>query len=121
MRILPLIYYIVRKNAKRERVEAVMRKKRNEKGTKQGLKSAVSKTFDIPMETFSNVSQLDILSNKEALLEGCKGILEYDDNIIRISGHKMEIKFTGEGLTLKCLTTENIMITGKIWSVEFIA
>ena len=96
-------------------------RKSEENNGKKGLKSVVSKTFDIPIETFSNVTQLTVLSNQEAVLEGCKGILEYDDTVIRVSGRKMEIKFTGEGLTLNCLTSENIVISGKIWSVEFIA
>jgi sporulation protein YqfC len=99
----------------------LMARKRSERtSVKRDVKGAVQKTFDIPIEALSNISQLEILSNKEAIIEGCKGILEYDDTLIRISTNKMEIKFLGENLTLRCLTSENIVVEGKIFSVEFI-
>lgn len=60
-----------------------------------------------------------MIENKEVIVEGCKEILEYDDNVIRITTKKMEISFWGTNLALKCFNTDNIIITGKLERVEF--
>lgn len=87
---------------------------------KKEIKSNIKKIIETPIENFKDISRLEMMGNNEALLEGCSGILEYDENIIRISTKKNEIKFFGRGLNLKCLTPENVIIQGTILSVEFI-
>lgn len=66
------------------------------------------------------VTQIELTSDFEALIEGCKSILEYDDNLIRIGAKRFEIRFTGENLTLRSINEECIAIEGKISGVEFI-
>lgn len=80
----------------------------------------VRETFDVPEETFHNLSQMQLVSNREAVIEGCRGVLEYDDTIIRIGTDKLEIKFRGDGLTLRCLNSDNIVVEGTILMIEFI-
>ena len=63
---------------------------------------------------------MQVLGNREIVLEGCKGILEYDDNVIRVWTKTMEISFWGNQLTLKCLNTDNIIIEGNLERIEFI-
>lgn len=68
-----------------------------------------------------NVSPfLQFSSNREVTLDGCKGILEYQSEIIRINTNKMVVAFKGRGLNIKCLTTTSVVISGYITSVEFI-
>lgn len=63
---------------------------------------------------------LQFNSNREVTLDGCKGILEYQTEIIRISTGKMVIAFKGRGLNIKCLTATSVVIKGYITSVEFL-
>ena len=65
-------------------------------------------------------TRVELTSDYEALVEGCRGILEYDDNVIRIAAKKFELRFTGKDLTLRSLNEENIVIEGKISGLEFI-
>lgn len=68
-----------------------------------------------------NVSPfLQFSSNREVTLDGCKGILEYQSEIIRINTNKMVVAFKGRGLNIKCLTATSVVISGYIISVEFI-
>lgn len=68
-----------------------------------------------------NVSPyLQFSSNREVTLDGCKGILEYRSEVIRINTSKMVVAFNGRGLNIKCLTATSVVITGYITSVEFI-
>ncbi|HHZ06686.1 MAG TPA: sporulation protein [Clostridiales bacterium] len=63
---------------------------------------------------------LEMKSNREVTVEGCKGILEYDKEIIRINTGGMVISFKGRGLNIKCLTISSVVIEGFITAVEFV-
>ena len=68
-----------------------------------------------------NVSPyLQFTSNREVTLDGCKGILEYRSEVIRVNTNKMVVAFNGRGLNIKCLTNTSVVITGYITSDEFI-
>lgn len=68
-----------------------------------------------------NVSPyLQFCSNREVTLDGCKGILEYQSEIIRINTNRMVVVFKGRGLNIKCLTASSVVISGYITSVEFL-
>ena len=63
---------------------------------------------------------IEFKSNREALVEGCKGILEYAPEIIRINTGNMVVSFTGRGLNIKCLSATGLIVEGYILSLEFI-
>lgn len=73
----------------------------------------------MPLETLYNMTQIQILENREVVVEGCKEILEYDDNRIRLKTKRLEVSIWGGGLELKCFNAENIIISGKVERVEF--
>ncbi|MGL5972138.1 MAG: YabP/YqfC family sporulation protein [Oscillospiraceae bacterium] len=65
-------------------------------------------------------SQIELLNNKEAIIEGCKGILEYDENTIRLNLGKMSVKFMGDNLSVKSMSGDNIILQGVITTIEFL-
>ncbi|MDR0738636.1 MAG: YabP/YqfC family sporulation protein [Oscillospiraceae bacterium] len=84
----------------------------------QKLKKIVKNTQVSP-GLFSNPCHIEVNSNEEAIIEGCKGVLDYDKNLIRVDAGKMRLLFAGKELLLKCLTSDSLIIHGKILSVEF--
>ena len=90
-------------------------------GKKKAGKKLIAETLQMPFDTLSSgITQIELLGNSEAVVEGCKGILEYDDNIIRIAIHKMEVKFSGMDLSIKSLNSESVIIEGQISGIEFL-
>ncbi len=65
-------------------------------------------------------THMEINGNTEVVLEGCGGVLEYDTDVVRIKAGKMNIKFTGRGLVIKCLTADSLVVTGFIMGIEFL-
>lgn len=64
---------------------------------------------------------IEMKSNKEITIEGCKGILEYNDETIRINTMGgMVLVFKGRGLNILCMTASGIIIGGFVLSVEFV-
>lgn len=80
----------------------------------------VAELFDIPANVLSKSYQIEMLENKEVIIDGIQGVLEYTDDCIRISVGKQIICFKGRALSLKGLSDNSIIITGYILSMEFI-
>ncbi len=44
--------------------------------------------------------RVELLSDREAVVDGCRGILEYNECCIRLCTGPLTVRFTGEGLTI---------------------
>ena len=99
-----------------------MQKSRNRAENPQGEpkpKGALRELFDIPRAAMGGTMQIEISGNTEAIVAGCTGVLEYDESIIRLSGNKMTVKFTGRNLQIKALDQNSAIIEGYILNMEF--
>lgn len=76
--------------------------------------------MQIPMASIMDLTHFELNGNREVVVDGCKGILEYDENIIKLNTGKMVTKFLGRHLNIKCLTPDSLVIEGLITSIEFI-
>lgn len=76
--------------------------------------------LDIPPSALSGVPQIELAGNREAVIDGCQGILEYDEDSIKLTTGKMSIRFTGRGLQIKVLTHDSAVIEGFIRNIEFL-
>lgn len=80
----------------------------------------LSSLFDIPPSALSGTAQIELSGNREALVEGCKGVLEYDETVVKLATEGMSVKFTGRGLQIKILTHDSAVVTGYILGIEFV-
>lgn len=62
---------------------------------------------------------IEMKSNRKITVEGCRGIEEYDENVIRINVSKMLISFFGRDMQIRCLTSDALVITGFVTGIEF--
>ena len=87
---------------------------------KQEGKGAMKRLPSLYKEAMNHAPFLQFNSNKEVTLDGCRGILEYQKEIIRVNTGAMIIAFKGRGLNIKCLTASSLEIGGYITAVEFL-
>ena len=78
-----------------------------------------NKFLDIPREVVSEVPKITVTGFDEILIENFKGILEYEDFFARISTHIGNININGFNLKLSQMTEDDILVSGKIDSIEF--
>lgn len=84
------------------------------------ISGILSDTLQMPFGTLTQgIAQIELLGNSEAVIEGCGGILKFDDQIIKLSLGKMEVQFLGSELTIQTINSERIIIHGKIMSLEY--
>lgn len=72
--------------------------------------------MELPKELLKDVSRITLLGNEDILVENYKGIIEYEENIIRLNNG---INIFGTNLNVEEITDVDIFITGKINNVEF--
>lgn len=92
----------------------------SEETVKAGGRSKLASFFEMPEAAMGSISHIEISGNTEAIVDGCQGVLQYDENVIKLNTAKMVVKFTGKRLQIKCMTNENAIISGYITGVEFL-
>ncbi|MBP0979077.1 MAG: hypothetical protein J6C55_00295 [Oscillospiraceae bacterium] len=89
--------------------------------TNKNIKNKILKFLQVPENIFSDISPIDFLSNQEVLIQDSKGILEYNDQNIKINiGNNIIANFKGRNLKIKSLSQKNLIITGFIISMNFL-
>ncbi|MBR4110459.1 MAG: sporulation protein YqfC [Clostridia bacterium] len=82
----------------------------------QSLKQKFLTAMDLPIELLNDVPRITLIGNNNLLIENHKGIIEYDENIIRLVSH---INILGNQMNVEEINNEEIFITGEITNVEF--
>ncbi len=83
------------------------------------VKTAISKLLEMPEYSISQGMRIEINSNREAVVENCRSILEYTPERIRLLTPKMTVRFTGKELRIENMSRSSAMVTGLIESLEF--
>lgn len=91
-----------------------MRKQR-----KKVAQNKINNLLEIPQEVSSNIPKVTITGFEQILIENYKTILEYQDFYIRLSTEIGILNINGFGLDLKEMTSDDLLIAGKIDSIDF--
>ncbi len=83
------------------------------------LSHRICDKLELDEDVCRNCGYIEIISNCCALVDGCKGIMEYSENLIKLSLGKKAVCFQGNSLTIKSLAMEQAMVEGFIVNVEF--
>ena len=62
---------------------------------------------------------IELISNREAIIEGCNGIIEYDDCTATINCRIYLLTFDGFNICLKMLSKDCISVTGNFTNISF--
>ncbi len=63
---------------------------------------------------------LDISGNREVIVEGNRGVLEYTETSIKLNAGKYIVAFSGRGLHILCISECDVVIRGFITSIEYL-
>lgn len=89
-------------------------------GKKTMRMEKVISAFELPKTVIPGMSNIELTGNREAVVDGCSGIVQYDDDVIKLSVGKLVVCFYGNRLTIRTLTADQTVIEGEIVSVEFL-
>lgn len=100
-----------------ERVIALPSEKRQKKSRRNSDK--IEKAFDMPQILKPSVPHIETEGNREVIIDGCKGIMEYDDGLIKLNAGSLVVTFRGADLNIRTYSESQSMITGNIIAIEF--
>lgn len=75
--------------------------------------------LEIPVELGTDNPKLTITGFERLLIENYMGILEYQDYFVRVNTHIGTININGFDLKLEEMTSDDLLVTGKIEGVDF--
>lgn len=88
------------------------------KPRRAGLLEKTAGLFDLPADAVAGLPRLELVGDNELRMENHKGILAYGEEEIHVSGGPFVVKITGQGLELRAMTGIELLITGRICSIQ---
>lgn len=79
----------------------------------------IDNILEIPKEVSTEIPKLTLIGFEQLLIENFKGILEYEECFVKVSTSEGNININGFNLSLNQMTEDDIMINGKIDSIDF--
>ena len=80
--------------------------------------SRIKKLLEMPREITTNESKITIVSFQEMLIENYKGVLEYENYYVRVNTYIGIMNINGFNLNLNQISSDDLIITGRITSIE---
>lgn len=96
------------------------KRKKTRAAPKTSLKEKFTELLELPKEIVMNVPKLTMVGNSDLIIENYKGVIEYASERIRLNTGIGVVKITGEGLAIREITSEDVMVSGVISGLEFL-
>ncbi len=78
----------------------------------------INNILELPKEVGTNEPKITMIGFNQILIENYMGILEYEEFFIKVNTYIGIININGFNLNLNNLTDDDILITGKIDSID---
>lgn len=88
------------------------------KNRKKNNVRKINNILEFPEEISSYEPKITLMGFGKVMVENYKGILEYENFFIRLNTYVGVININGFNLSLNEMTDENLLITGKIESID---
>lgn len=83
------------------------------------LTKRLETALELPDGTLCRSFRIELSGNRRAVIEGCRRILQYDQNCIRLDTVEGALCFEGDCLRVNCLSGGSAVVTGQIATVGF--
>ncbi len=83
---------------------------------KNGFREKLEKALEMPIELLNNYPRITVLGKESVFIENYKAIIEYEENLIRISNN---VLIYGKELNVEEITADDMLVSGKIKTIEF--
>jgi len=82
-------------------------------------KEKISDFLELPKEVILKSTKITTIENISVLIEGYQKIIDYYDNYIKIKANNIDIVIDGENLDIVEITDSELVIEGKIYSLNY--
>lgn len=86
------------------------------KKNKKTAREKFGEMLDMPVDIVKDCYRMTVIGNESILLENHRGIMEYEENVIRFNNN---VNVFGSDLKIEEITDDDILIAGSIKNIEF--
>lgn len=79
----------------------------------------LGKALELPPGALGKGAHIELSSNREATVDGCKGVMEYEETRIKLNIGTGSVTFLGRNLEITNLLGNQTVIAGFITGLEF--
>ena len=80
---------------------------------------SVAGRFDLPADVVAGVPKVTVTGTSQVLVENHRGLLAYSDTEVAVDGKNVRVRVRGDGLLLRAMDREMLLVTGTILGVDF--
>lgn len=85
-------------------------------------KKKINEKPRIPLpEALSGEPKIEMLGNREIIVDGCKGVVEYGENLIKLNTVNCILSIFGDTLIIKSYDGTVAVISGIITEINFVS
>lgn len=84
------------------------------------LKERLVSAASMPKDVVMGAAVVTVLGDFEVCIENYRGITEYTENLVRVQTKGGQIRLCGKRLQVEYYTNDEMKVTGKIDTLEFI-
>lgn len=85
----------------------------------QNAAQQLDRALELPAGTIGGGAHIELHANREAVIDGCRGIIDYSEDAVRMNVGSGSVTFFGRNLMLKNLTDREAILAGHIQRIEF--
>ena len=85
-----------------------------------GFRRNMTEALELPKEILLHLPLISFIGQEEVTIENYKGMLEYSEETVRIGTAAGVLRLEGQGLFLKQLSAECMVVTGRVEKMEFL-
>lgn len=108
-----------KKNSNKELYDYIEAAKKQEKKERQTYLEALSDQLRLPSDMLAGAPIITAIGRNELYLENYKGIIEYNENIIRVLTGIGKVQIEGKNLNIDFFTNDEMKITGIIHNIQY--
>ena len=82
------------------------------------LPEETAERFELPPEAVAGMPRSTITGRSRVLVENHRGLLEYGEDTVEVAGGRIRVRIHGTELQLRAMDRNDLVITGRILSVE---
>jgi sporulation protein YqfC len=79
----------------------------------------LGKTVDFPSDPLGRSAHITLIADKEAVIDGCYGIIEYSEMLIKINIGNRILVITGVDFDISDYSATSLTVRGTIKSLEY--
>lgn len=89
-----------------------------QKPRRRSAAEKVAQVFSLPADAVAGLPLIELIGDAQLRVERHRGILAYDPKEIHIGGGRVTIRVRGLDMELRSMNRAELLITGRIFSVE---